>query len=82
MMAEKTKKLQPGPDEMSQVKELSEATGGGVGQNSDEHFVHVGGKRYVIYKQSYLAVRYERGGAWLCVWNETNEGEPNLMIRL
>lgn len=81
-MAEKTKKLQPDSAEKSQMKELSKATGGGMVQNSDEHFVEVGGKRYVIYKQSYLAVRYERGAAWLCVWNEINEGEPNLMIRL
>lgn len=81
-MPKKTKKLTPAPEDSHQVKELSEATGGGMAQNATEIYVYVDGQRYTIYAGSYLTVRREGGSSWVCVWNETNEGEPNLKIRI
>lgn len=81
-MPKKTKKLTPMSEDSHQVKELSEATGGGMAQNSTEINFYVEGRRYIIYAGSYLSVRRQGGAAWVCVWNETNEGEPDLMIRV
>lgn len=82
-MTHTTKKVTPTDDGISQVKDLADATGGGLVQLTGELRIQTTGRQVVVYEGSWIAVRSQAGESWLFVWNESYGNQPpNMMLRL